>query len=371
MKGVLITGLLILILLAAIFPNSLVSAARGIPGSPDFGFGAWLHLDGDDFDHAREVASDLGLDWVAVHLDWTRVMPEISSVPDLARLDQIINTCASTGCAVMLSLTNPPPWAMGLEGPDAEISAQFIVWLANRYAPTLQAIEMYPAANTILGWNAPPNPNAYAYLFQHVRKRLVDNGSNLLLVAGGLQPLNEIKGNDWSDVDFLNALYNAGAREWLSILSLRMQSITGEPLQSPANGETFALRRFEIIRQVMVENNHSNGMLWITLINAPGGKINPQDRLNPERQKQAEWLQKAITQIRSHLYIGVVYTHNLNSPGKSNMVFSQDAIILTQSSFHPFYNALKAITQQTKPNSETDRPGRPKSNTLLKFTPKT
>jgi len=367
MKRLLVAGVLVLIILAVNFPGHLAFAARGVPGSPDFGYGAWLHLDGEEFDRGRKTIDDLNLDWVAVHLDWTRVMPSITSAPDLSRLDQVVSTCVSSGCAVMLSLTNPPDWAMNADGPDAELSAQFIDWLANRYPSGFQAVEIYPAANTTAGWKAPPNPTAYARLLEHVGQRIENSGRKIMLVAGGLQPVDDNRVGDWSDVDFLRGLYKAGARDWLSILSLRYQTLVGEVLHSPTNGEIFTLRRYETIRQVMIENNHSTGIVWITLINVPGGTINSQDRSNPERQKQAEWLQKALTQVRSHLYMGVVFIHNINPPIATGSTFTPDALILPEASYHPFYYALKASIHQTKPSQEPDRPGRPKSYLLIKY----
>ncbi len=370
MKRVFATGLVALFLLAAFFPLGQAVAARGVPGSPDFGYGSWLHLNGPDFDRALQFPADLGLDWVAVELDWASLMPEMASIPDLSRLDRLVNTCLQAECRIMISLTNPPEWAMASDGPDAELTAQFVLWLSRRYSSTSLAFELFPGANTSAGWGMQPDPKAYAALFREVNDRMTSSGLGPLLVAAGLRPGSE-DSSDYNDLDYLRALYAAGAREWLAVLSVQYSDPNEDSLQPPGNGNQKALRRYELIRQVMIENNHQNGLLWITLLNSPGGTIKNVPTSTRERQLQAEWLQKSLTQVRSQLYVGAAFIHNLNPPGNTRTPFQLDSLALPGTAFHPFYSAYKSCILQTKPLLENERPGRPKNNSLIKIQPKT
>ena len=370
MKRVVATGLIVLFFLAAFFPVSQAAAARGVPGSPDFGYGSWLHLNGADFDRALQLPADLGLDWVAVELDWASLMPAMSEMPDLSRLDRLVNTCLQANCRIMISLTNPPEWAMASDGPDAELTAQFVLWLSKRYSSSSLAFELYPGANTRAGWRTQPDPVAYAALFRRVNDRMTSSDFNPVLVAAGLRPVSQESG-DYNDLDYLRALYAAGAREWLSVLSVQYIDPSEDSLQPPGSGNQKALRRYELIRQVMVENNHQNGLLWITLLNSPGGTIKSVQASTRERQLQAEWLQKSLAQVRSQLYVGAAFIHNLNPPGDTRTPFQLDSLALPGTAFHPFYSAYKSCIQQTKPLLENERPGRPKSNSLIKIQPKT
>ena len=58
--------------------------------------------------------------------------------------------------AIIARLSNPPAWALTAQGPSTEATAQLVTTLAGRYPGVLQAVEIFPAANTTGGWNAAP-----------------------------------------------------------------------------------------------------------------------------------------------------------------------------------------------------------------------
>ncbi len=372
MKTTLIKAILIVLVVAGLIPTGIVQAERGAPGSADFGYGAWLHPQGSNLDQALGVISDLHLDWVALDLDWSALMPSANSTPDLANLDRSIAACAQSGAAVMFSLYDPPTWVMTAAGPDANLTAQFIQNLAARYGAAIQAIELYPGANLRSGWGTSPNPIAYATLFKTVKEKVTAAGFSFLWIAGGLQSgLSGQTEVGWSDEDFLRVLYAAGAKDWMDVLSLQFSATSGDPLRSPGAGDASALRHYEEIRQVMVENGQQDALIWITLVNPPDGTINTADQVYLDSQKQAEWLQQALVQTRSQLYVGVTFIANINAPAGETNRFSRQALIQPGQSYHPFYTVLKAIIQQTKPESGSTPPGRPKTDTLLKWQKKT
>ena len=372
MKRFLITAILAVAILISLVPVEKVQAERGVPGSAEFGYGAWIHPQGSQLDSALKAVQDLQLDWVAMDVDWAALMPASTSMPDLSNLDRSISFCSQTGTAVMLSLDNPPTWAMGQDGPDAGLTAQFVQNLANRYGNTVQAIELFAGANTRSGWGTAPNPIAYANLFQTVQTGLTQIGSDVLLVAGGLVTGSaDPNDNTWEDVDFLRVLYAAGAKNWMEVLSLQFTNTSGSPVNTPAEGGASSLRHYEALRQVMLENGHEKGLIWITLINPPDGTINSQDQAYLDSQKQAEWLQQALVQTRSQLYMGAAFIDNINSPANATGRFSHQALLQADQSLHPFYTVLKAIIQQTNPETGSTPPGRPKTGTLLKCQKKT
>lgn len=367
MKRVLRTGIAIAFLVLLVIPTNTISAIRGLPGSPDFGYGAWLHPYSSLVEPASQIAGDLKLDWVALPLDWAAAMPQMDSAPDIAALDTAMQSLKTHQVAVMISLTNPPAWARNDTGIDVSYTTQWLTWLGNRYAPTLQAVELFPAANTTQGWGAKPDPWQYANLFQQVQATLKENGSPLYLVAAGLQPSSvNSTPDDWNDLDYLQQLYAAGAKDWMPLLSLQMPVLSGDPLRPPSAADQHALRHYEQVRQTMLENGHANGILWITLINPPDGTIDTTDQHFRNGIEQAEWQKQALIQMRSQLYMGVVFIQNLNPPSSENPLFAQTALITSHATFHPFYSVLQALIQQTNPTTGVDRPGRPKSAPIPK-----
>ncbi len=362
MKRSLQSGIVLFFLCVLLVPLQSTQAVRGVPGSPDFGYGAWIHPQAPLSMESAQLVGELPLDWVAIPLDWTEVMPEISSVPDLAILDAVFESLEGRGAMVMLRLYNPPAWAKTENGVNPDFTAQWISWLGQRYPSVLRAIELLPAANTRQGWGNTPNPFQYAVFFQEVQASLQDRGNDILLVAGGLQPLNpHSDAEDWDDLSFLQALYAQGAKNWMPVLSIQMPVLSGEPSRPAPPQDNFALRHYEQIRQIMLVNDHAEGILWVTLLNPPNGTINKADQKYTQPVQQAEWLKQALIQMRSQLYMGVVFLPSLNPPPSSHPFGDQTSLLTEQKTLQPFYSALQAVIQQTNPSSTSNRPGRPKS----------
>lgn len=370
MKRIQVYVSILITLISVILPQK-VEAAAGAPGSADFGYGVWLHPDGAYFDEGLSLIDELQPDWLAVELNWARWMPEHAGAPDFSAFDQVIRAADAGQTAVMISLTNPPAWALTSQGPSAVETARVIALLAGRYPGTLQAVELFPAANTTAGWGAAPNPDHYARFYSETRRILQNQGVSLILAAGGLAPADSTQPGSISDLDFLRGLYSAGAAQWMDVLSLRFDRMSGSPLTAPGGGRIYILRHYEDIRQIMLECNHQSGLIWITLLSAPDGTIESGDRVYRDAQRQTEWLQQAVLQIRSQLYIGAVFAHHINPPGSSGLFSGEDAFLLKPNSFHPFYSVFKAIIQQAHPQKSQQDSGRPKDGYFLKSKYKT
>ncbi len=362
MKRSLQSGIVLIFLTVLVFPLQTIQAIRGVPGSPDFGYGAWIHPQSTISTESTNLVGEIPLDWVAVPLNWAEVMPEISSAPSLNAVDAILNELDGRGAVVMLRLYNPPAWARTESGINSDITAQWLVWLSQRYPSLLRAVELFPAANTRQGWGITPDPSQYAILFQEVKASLQVQGIDLLLIAGGLQPLNPYsEAEDWDDLTFLQALYDHGAKNWMPVLSIQMPLLSGDPARPVTTPNNLALLHYEQIRQVMLANDHVEGILWITLINPPDGTIDKADQKYTQSVQQAEWLKQALIQMRSQLYMGVVFLPSLNPPPSGYPFGGQTTLLTEQKNLHPFYSVLQAVIQQTNPSSTSNRPGRPKT----------
>lgn len=363
---------LIISLLLGLFPSCPVEAARGLPGSPEFGYGAWIHPYGADFNQGLALQADLNLDWIGVIFDWAAHAPVKNTDLNFSHFNPVFLTASRLGTPVVISITNPPDWALTGQGPDPSTALFLIDKLITAFPGQITAIELFPGANLKSGWKADPNPADYMNLYAHIAKYLQKTNSQIELIAAGLSPLPaNPESTDQDDLLFLCGLYKAGAAREMRVISIRFPTLAGDPLTAPSEDNKFAFRRYEKIRQVMLDHNHQNGLLWITLINPPDGKINPGDAKYQDLQKQAEWLQQAIIQARGQLYIGAVMINNLNTPAKGLLDFTSGSLILEQNRLHPFYNVLKALIEPSKPESAVTPPGRPKGTTLLKCKNKT
>ncbi|HPH96142.1 MAG TPA: hypothetical protein PKW33_05545 [Anaerolineaceae bacterium] len=333
----------LLLIVSLVFPGTVL-AARGGPDSSEFGTGARIYPSGPAAIEALQQAVSLKLDWIVIDLDWAARWPDSTQQPNLADLDQIMAAAAQYKLAVMFSLRNAPAWALTPDGPSPDQTAWFIANLARRYSQSLQAVELYPGANTSAGWGATPNAAAYVRLVQAARTALQETGLPVFIVAGGLTPVAASDGQV-DDITFLSDLYANGLRDTAAVLSLAFADVTGSPLVNPTPTEHRVLRHYEEIRQVMLDNGHADGLLWITSLNPPSGRIAPTDNaFAADPAAQAQWLAQSYGQASSQLYIGMAAFNSLNAPLSSKD--SPFGIILVQSNEnqHPFYAMLKTFT---------------------------
>ncbi len=313
-------------------------AAAGMPDSAEFGYGARLDIWGEEVEMAIFTAADIGVEWIGLEFDWARHWPDASSPINLNRLDQVMAWLDAQNLRVMLSIFNTPDWALGPTGPNSNQTAGLAVMLAKRYPATLLAIELFPAANTAQGWGAPPNPPAYAQMLKTSRAALQASGTSIVPVAGGLSPVSaQAFTSDIDDLEFLNGLYQAGAASSMPIIGLRLNQLEGEALDPP--GLT-SLRRYEAIRQTMLQFNHSDGLIWITGFRWP--KLGESGAMD----EQICWLNQAYQLMRSQLYIGVAFFDQLNPPENSKASLSiRHSLIVVDPNGAYSHPVLQAIGQ--------------------------
>lgn len=360
----------ILLLITAVLLTTVnidpAQAARGVPGSAEFGYGARLNLNGSQFEQGLQLVGSLRLDWLTIDLSWSSLMPDPAVTIDFSHLDQAMQVAAQNQTAVLLSITQPPAWALTAQGPNPNLTAVFIKMLAARYPGTFQAVELFPYANTQAGWGALPDPAAYWNVFSSVREKAQESGVSLEWIAGGLEVIKGSSAESMNEVDFLRGLYNAGASNQLPVISLRYPQITGQPADAARDNETRMLRRYEAVRQVMIDNNQGNSLLWVTLLSVPDGTINTGEITIKALSQQSTWLTQAAAQLRAQLFIGMVVFADLNAVDPSQPSF-KGANLSTGS--HPFVKALRDTIQYNDPGEVTTPPGRAKNNSFTKHRP--
>jgi hypothetical protein len=139
---------ILLALVTSLGTLGAVQAARGAPGSPEFGIGAAYYPGGPYQKEALALAADLDPDWLYVPVSWSAFQPDASMPPRFEALDAVFKTAGDNQIAVVASIYDVPGWAQTAQGPDGVQAAQFVTVLTRRYPQVLQAVELFPRANT-------------------------------------------------------------------------------------------------------------------------------------------------------------------------------------------------------------------------------
>lgn len=332
----------LLVLLVTFAHTGRGEAARGTPQSTEFAFGAYVALQGPWAVEAIDMAGNLPLDWITVEIRWSDYYPTPQAQPDWAPLDWLLQSAAARQLAVMLSITLPPEWALTPAGPEPGEVIAFLGQVLQHNPGVTLAVELFPGANTAKGWGALPDPAQYAALLMTVNGFLQNAAPDVSLVAGGLQPeIDSPEAGTYDDLKFLHGLYQAGIAGQISIISLQAAGLNGSPLDPPDAANVHLLRHYEQVRQVMSDNQHTQGLIWITRFSAPAG-------LTPQQNK--EWLLQAYRQIRSQLYIGAVMFDGLNPP-LTGTDGSDSYLIQDSHNYHPCYILLRELVSQNAPQN--------------------
>lgn len=322
------------------FAQPIPNATTGLPGSAAFAYGASVNLEGELQIISTNAACGIGLDWLAVDLDWARVWSQPEAEPELAAIQALIEHAGKLKLAVMVALTNPPDWAWTASGPSSAAAAELIRRVIELDPKTVLAIELLPGANTSAGWGLAPDPAQYAEFYRQVYFGLRQNEIATTVVAGGLKPLTTASpGTDVDDLEFLEGLYAAGIKEIMPVVSLRLPNLSGTPMEAPVDMHgkpvSGALRHYEQVRQIMLSNEHANGRLWIT-------QFAPPAILDGDLEAQATWMTEAYRLLRSQLYLGGGFFDSLNPE-----VGNEFGLVLPGLRLHPLAEPLAKLISET------------------------
>ena len=339
-------------------------AASGLPDSAEFGYGVHIDAWGQQVDSALKAVSAIGINWIALDFDWERHWPERSAALNLAELDKIMAFARENELNVLLSLTHAPAWVITTHGPDPELTAGLVAQLARLYPDVLLAVELFPSANTYDGWGSAPDPAAYARLIKTTAESLQAANRSTVLVAAGLRPVDPDRSTrDLNDLEFLAGLYRAGVGAYFPIVGVRLLDTSNDPLSAPDEDNPFVLRHYEAVRKVMLENEHSAGLIWITGFTWPESMNTAAthtakstlEARNHQEASQTQWFNQAFQMMKSQLYIGAAFYDCLNPPAHDQLSVSSSSCLIQGDSYqtrvHPAYTSLAQMISMGDPGA--------------------
>jgi hypothetical protein len=254
-------------------PSSSAQTPEPAPGSAqvtgppadETAFSLGFHVGRGDAVH-MEAARAAGGSFAVVVFSWANIEPAPGylywEVPDAA-----LRAAEFYGIDLIARLDQPPTWALGPDDPSPwqlDAYAGFAQRVAARYGDRLAGVILWNEPNLSLEWNnQPPDAAAYTELLRAAYPAVKAVAPDLPVFMGGLAS-TEGEG-DWAinDLDYLQALYAAGAGAFFDGLTAHPYGFGRPPDDSPEKYRP-NFRRLELYREIMENNNDGHKPIWVT-----------------------------------------------------------------------------------------------------------
>ncbi len=303
--------LLCLVILTALLVNTFIPVvfsarraagdyheARTIPNTDLNPFGANFFLDREveewKLRKTLQMARDAGLGWVKQQFPWEEIEPvEKGSYYDerirqssWAKYDRIVDLCEEYGLQIIARLDRPPSWTREdntyKERPPDDFTdyGDFVYTFVDRYRGRVRYIQIWNEPNIFPEWgNRPVDPADYVDLLRVAYQRAKQADPNVRVLSAPLaitkgQPHPEPgKWTSMNEIQFLEEMYQAGAKDYFDILSANAFGL-GSPPDEPPNPQVLNFQRVLLLREVMERHGDSEKAVWF---NEYGWNASPED----------------------------------------------------------------------------------------------
>jgi hypothetical protein len=336
-------------------PGVALGAEKAV--SADLAWG----IPSSDFAPTGQAISDVGAGWVRIEFRWNEAEPSSKGSYDaniIARYDRAIDTARAAGAKVLVFVNGSPRWASGSRASmtkpqDPADYADFMRYVAARYAGRVSAWEVWNEENTTRFWSTGPNPSEYASLLKAAYPAVKSGDPNALVVFGGVSQ------NDYA---FIEGAYAAGAKGYFDVMAVHPYpgSSPPEPVWY-SNGRIAptSFTGFREVRSAMLARGDDKP-IWLTEF---GWSTTTTESWGVTQSQQADYLTRAYRLLESYPYVEIAYWYNLR-----NNFWDRDAdtwetqlgLMRTDFTRKPSYEAFKAY----QPGSAASAPA-PESSSPL------
>ncbi len=240
--------------------------------SPEYGIN--VHMWWDPWAAIRRdwhLVEDAGFTWVKQRLAWQDVEGAGPGAYEWQAADRIVDEAGDAGVQLIFRVDRPPVWAVPQvpEGqqPVVPVSLEafgdFCSTLASRYAGRVRGYQIWNEPNLAREWGGyAPDAQGYVELLKTCYVAIKRADPQALVISAGLAPTGSAPPDAIPDVDYLVALYEAGASPYFDLLGLNAPGykaapeISPEEAADPENGyggqSFFCFRHVEEMRAIMV-----------------------------------------------------------------------------------------------------------------------
>jgi hypothetical protein len=218
------------------------------------------------------MVREMGASWTVEYFLWAAHEPA-RGVYDWTHADLVVDHAVNQGITVIARLGYVPEWArpprtshLYLDENDFDAFATFAAAFADHFRGRVNYIIVWNEPNLSQEWGyRPVDPAAYTDLLRRTYTAVKATNPSVKVLGGALAPTLAPAGSEWglNDLDFLQAMYDAGAAPYFDILAVHSYGWTFGPDEPPAV-DSVNFRRVELLREVMVRNGDGAKHVIIT-----------------------------------------------------------------------------------------------------------
>jgi len=278
-------------------------AARLIPNTDVNPFGANMFLDREveewKLRKTLEMASDAGLGWVKQQFPWEEIEPVQKGEfydgrtrrSSWEKYDRIVDLCEEYGLQIIARLDRPPDWTREdntyKERPpdDFEDYGDFVFAFVDRYRGRIKYVQIWNEPNIFPEWgNRPVDPAEYVNLLRVAYERAKEADPNVYVLSAplaitlGQEHPEPGKWISMNEIEFLEEMYKAGAKNYFDILSANAFGLDSPP-EEASQPRVLNFQRVVFLRDIMERHGDAGKPIWF---NEYGWNASPEDF--PEEQ---------------------------------------------------------------------------------------
>ena len=285
-----------------------------------YGANFFLAREVEEWKRERTVsmAAEAGIRWAKIEFSWGEIerhgKARQPSEFDWAKYDAIVDLCDRYGLRVIARVDRAPDWSRadntvpGRPPDDFNDYGDFIYAFAEHYRGRIDYIQVWNEPNLWEEWgNRPVDPAGYVDLLRIAYTRAKEANPNVYILTAPLAitlgvPHPEAgKWQAMNDLDYLEAMYEAGAKPYFDILSANAFGMELPPEDPPAP-DSLNFSRVVLQREVMERQGDAAKAIWF---NEFGWNASPEslgeDKLKWGRvteEQQADFALRGIDRAR-------------------------------------------------------------------------
>lgn len=357
--------------------TAVTPAGKGLIDGLGYGFHTMLWLNPPTEERDLKLVKDAGFGWIKQRWEWRYLEPKKKGEIDWHRSDILVQNANKAGLKIIARIDNQPEWATAKKygaataPPDKpQDLADFVGAMAARYkagSPNgrIHAYEIWNEPNLSREWgDRAPNAAEYVALLKASYQAIKKADPEAIVITAGLSPTTAPPPLAMPDVDYLKAMYAAGAKDYFDVLGVHGAGFKAPPELSPEEvakdprynhgegdkGRVYGFRHVEDQRAVMEANGDGAKRVAVlefgwTTDNRPGSPY-AWHAVTP--QEQADYLVRAFKYAKEKWssWIGPMCALYIADPGmtKDHEQYYW-AVTNPDGTTRPAYDALKAMAK--------------------------